>query len=132
VVLEDTIELSLKGFPEEVDRTATLDWRRKSATAGKGPITKLSQASHDSRARDALLAAIGKARGWIEEITQGASFAAIGAREGKSARYVRKLVPLAFVPPDMVRNLIDETLRPPSIEALAPRVPLVWPRAANF
>lgn len=129
VVLEDAITLTLKGVPEETDQTATLGWRRKPATAKKGPSTQLAQASHDSRARDALLAAIGKARGWVEEIMQGASFAAVAAREGKTAGYIRKLTPLAFVPPCMVRDLIDGTIRPPSIEALAPRVPLVWPQA---
>lgn len=40
---------------------------------------------------------------------------------------ILKLAPLAFVSPPMVRDLIGGTVRPPSIEALALRLPLLWP-----
>lgn len=131
VVLNGQVELTLKGVPEEAHQTVALDWRRKPAVAEKGPTTQLPPAANDTKARDALLAAIGKARRWVQEVANGASFAAIALREGKTDRYIRRLTPLAFVPPDMVKDLIDGTLRPPTIEVLAPRVPLVWPRGSG-
>lgn len=125
-VLNEQVELTLaagQGAPPEI---ATLSWQRKPLVAEKGLTAQLPPAVNDIKARDALLAAIGKARRWVQEITDGASFDAIALREGKTARYIQRLTPLAFVPPDMVKDLIDGTIRPPTIEALAPRVPLVW------
>jgi hypothetical protein len=51
------------------------------------------------RTRDALLGAIAKARGWIEDLRLGrvATLAEIADREGASERNVRLLAPLAFV-----------------------------------
>ena len=45
----------------------------------------------------------------MDEITNGASFAVIAQREGKSERHIRLLAPLAFVPPITVRTLIEGT-----------------------
>src|SRR3984893_17458202 len=49
--------------------------------------------------RDALLAAIAKARGWIEGIRLGrfASFAEIAEHEAQGERHIRLLAPLAFL-----------------------------------
>jgi hypothetical protein len=80
----------------------------------------------DPKARDAVLAAIGKARLWVEEILAGGSFAEIARREGKGERQIRLLAPLAFVPPAMVRGLIDGAVRTATITELAKSVSLVW------
>jgi site-specific DNA recombinase len=50
--------------------------------------------------RDALLAAIAKARLWIDDLAQGRvqSSAEIARREDRVARHIRLLAPLAFVP----------------------------------
>jgi hypothetical protein len=50
--------------------------------------------------RAALLAAIAKARGWVEAIRLGrfASFAAIAKREGQGERHIRLVASLALRP----------------------------------
>ena len=63
-----------------------------------------NQSAADPRARDNALAAIGKARLWLEEILAGGTFAEIAKREGKGGRQIRLLLPLAFVPPATVRG----------------------------
>ena len=61
--------------------------------------------------RDALLAAIVKARGWIDDIRLGrsASFAEIAKREGQGERYIRLLATLAFVSPRIIAAIVDGT-----------------------
>jgi site-specific DNA recombinase len=57
--------------------------------------------------RDALLAAVAKARGWIDDIRLGrfASFAEIAKREALCERHIRSLAPLAFCHPKSLRQL---------------------------
>lgn len=59
-------------------------------------------------ARDNLLAAIAKARSWIDDIVSGrvGSLEEIARREGKGVRHIRLLAPLAFVSPQVVRAII--------------------------
>jgi hypothetical protein len=54
--------------------------------------------------RDALLIAIAKARGWIDDIRLGrfASFAEIAEREVQGDRHIRLLACLAFLSPRIV------------------------------
>jgi site-specific DNA recombinase len=54
-----------------------------------------------AESRDALLIAIAKARGWIDDIRLGrlASFAEIAEREAHCERHIRLLAPLAFLSP---------------------------------
>jgi hypothetical protein len=61
--------------------------------------------------RDALLAAIAKARQWIDDFGLGraTTLAEIAAREGVGERYVRLLAPLAFVAPRLVAAIADGT-----------------------
>jgi hypothetical protein len=51
-----------------------------------------------------LLTAVAKARTWMQDLTSGrvADTNEIAAREGKSERYVRMVLPLAFLAPDIV------------------------------
>ncbi len=79
----------------------------------------------DTRATQTLLA-IGKARLWIKEITDGTTVAAIARREDKSERQIRLLAPLAFVPPKMVTGIISRTGSPQTVTNLAGNVPLYW------
>ena len=59
--------------------------------------------------RDALLAAIARARGWIEDLRLGraASLAQIAERECLGERHVRLLAPLAFVAPRVLAAITD-------------------------
>src|SRR5467141_3229910 len=61
--------------------------------------------------RHALLAAIAKARGWIEDLRLGriATLAEIADRESLGERHVRLLAPLAFVSSAVVAAIADGT-----------------------
>ncbi len=79
--------------------------------------------------RDALLAAIAKARLWMDEIrlSRVASFAAIAEREGQGERHIRLLAPLAFVSPRIIAAIVDGTA-PASltVTGLAKAIPYSW------
>jgi hypothetical protein len=69
----------------------------------------------------AVLAAIGRARRWVDEIMTGATVTEIARREGKGERQIRLLMP-----PETVRGLIDGRARSASVTEIAKGVPLVW------
>jgi len=61
--------------------------------------------------RDALLAAIAKARRWINDIRLGriVSFAKIAEREAQGERHIRLRAPLAFLSPRIIATIVDGT-----------------------
>src|SRR6202035_4835132 len=61
-----------------------------------------------SATRDALLAAIAKARVWIEDLRLGRveTLADIADREGIGERHVRLLAPLAFLAPNLIAAIV--------------------------
>jgi DNA invertase Pin-like site-specific DNA recombinase len=79
--------------------------------------------------RDALLAAIAKARGWIEDIKTArvASFTDIAKVEGQVERHIRLLTPLAFLSPRIIAVIVDGTAPPDlTITGLAKALPYSW------
>jgi hypothetical protein len=83
----------------------------------------------DPRTRDALLIAIAKARGWMDDLVAGrvASFEDIAQREGKVERHVRLLAPLAFVSPKIITAIVNDCV--PSdvtVTSLARALPRSW------
>lgn len=110
-----------------VPEVVSLPWVRKPFMAVKGmALAAPDPAPAASRAREAALTAIAKARLWLEELLAGGTVAEIARREGKGERQLRLLTPLAFVPPATVRGLIDGTLNVPTVTEMAKTVPLVW------
>jgi hypothetical protein len=79
--------------------------------------------------RETLLVAIAKARQWSCELSshQVTSFGIISAREGCTERYVRSILPLAFLAPEVVKAALDGRL-PDTYGAsrLAANSPLSW------
>jgi site-specific DNA recombinase len=76
--------------------------------------------------RDALLAAIAKARGWIEDLRVGraTTLAEIADREGLGERHVRLLTPLAFVAPRILAAIADgDAAADLTVTGLARRLP---------
>lgn len=67
-----------------------------------------------------LLTAVARGHQWFKELTTGrATFAReIAAREGVNERYVRRLIPLAFLSP-MIVEAIAEGRQPTSVTAEA-------------
>jgi DNA invertase Pin-like site-specific DNA recombinase len=79
--------------------------------------------------RDSLLMAIAKARSWVDELANGrvGSFAVLARREGKAERHIRLLLPLAFVSPRIVSNILDGTAPAGlTMMALARALPWSW------
>jgi site-specific DNA recombinase len=83
------------------------------------------------RADSALLKAVARARQWSENLLFGRarSVTEIADREGVADRYVRRLMRLAFLAPEIVEAIVAGN-QPPALtaEALAERVdlPLLW------
>jgi site-specific DNA recombinase len=79
--------------------------------------------------REALLAAIAKARGWIDDIRLGriGSFAEIAEREVQGERHVRLLAPLAFLSPRIIAAIVDGTAPMDlTVTGLAKALPYSW------
>jgi site-specific DNA recombinase len=110
--------------------TLTLPWAASSFVAVKGivhePAAKRAMAPET---RDALLTAVAKARGWIEDLRLGhvATLAEIADREGLCERHVRLLAPIAFVAPRVVAAIADgDAPADLTVTALAKALPYLW------
>jgi site-specific DNA recombinase len=88
------------------------------------------------RADSALLKAVARARQWSEDLLSGRaqSVAEIAERERVGSRYVRRLLRLAFLAPDIVEAIAAGD-QPPELtaEGLAERIdlPLLWTAQAK-
>ena len=92
--------------------TITIPWSSPSFVALKGIVhTPSSIPQLKSESRDALLTAIVKAHGWIDDVRAGrvASFAEIAEREAQGERHIRTLATLAFVSPRIITAIVDGT-----------------------
>ena len=79
--------------------------------------------------RDALLAAIAKARGWTEGIRLGrfASFAEIAEHEAQGERHIRLLAPLALLSPRIIAAIVNATAPTDlTVTGLAKALPYSW------
>ncbi len=85
----------------------------------------------DARIDPALIKAILRGRQWFEDLASGraGSVAEIAEAEGVSTRYVGRLIPLAFLAPDIVARILSGT-QPVDLttEDLTKRIdlPLAW------
>ena len=92
----------------------------------KGPSAPRPRPQTLLHAGQAVLAAIGRARRWVDEIMAGGTVAEIARREGKGERQIRLLMPLAFTPPDILRGLVDGNVSVVPATEMARTVPLAW------
>src|SRR3981189_2856999 len=79
--------------------------------------------------RDALLAAIAKARGWIEGIRLGrfASFAEIAEHEDQGERHIPLLAPLSLLSPRIIAAIVNATAPTDlTVTGLAKALPYSW------
>ena len=107
--------------PEGQSQTVILPWSRRPFRAMKGVVSGTPAIVDTPASRRAVLAAIGRARRWVDEIMAGGTIAEIARREGKGEHQVRLLMPLAFTPPATVRRLADGTAKPETVTECATR-----------
>jgi hypothetical protein len=69
----------------------------------------LAQKNHGSRCDPALIKAIVRGRAWFEELATGRarSLQELAKRDGISRRYIRRLVNLAFLSPQLVQAILQ-------------------------
>jgi site-specific DNA recombinase len=108
----------------------TLSWTPPNFVAAKG-VLHMPPAKEAMRPenRDALLAAVAKARRWIDEMRLGriASFGEIAKREAQGERHIRLLAFLAFVAPPITGAILDGTAPADlTVTALAKALPYSW------
>ena len=110
--------------------TITLPWTAPSFAAVKGIVhAPCAKPAMRPESRDALLTAIAKARGWIDDIRLDriASFAEIAARQAQGERYIRLLAPLAFLSPRIIAAIVDGTAPADlTVTGLAKALPYSW------
>jgi hypothetical protein len=108
----------------------SLPWTAQSFPSVKGVLHQPEvEPTLKQETRDAILLAVAKTRSWIEDVVSGRvqSFAEIAEHEGKVARHIRLLTPLAFLPPRTLAAIIDGTgPHDATVTALAQAVPYRW------
>jgi site-specific DNA recombinase len=110
--------------------TILLAWTAPSLAAVKGIVHAPSaKPAMKPESRDALLTAIVKARGWIDDIRLGriTSFTEIAKREAQGEQHIRLLAPLAFVSPRIIAAIVDGTAPADlTVTGLAKALPYSW------
>jgi DNA invertase Pin-like site-specific DNA recombinase len=91
-----------------VELTAVVAFTRRGAET-KLVLPGLAQPKHSSRCDPALIKAIARGRTWFEELATGhaRSLQELAKRDGISRRYIRRLVGLAFLSPQLVEAILQ-------------------------
>ena len=91
-----------------VELTAPVAFTRRGAET-KLVLPGLAQQKHSSRCDLALIKAIVRGRTWFEELATGRarSLQELAKRDGTSRRYIRRLVGLAFLSPQLVEAILQ-------------------------
>jgi DNA invertase Pin-like site-specific DNA recombinase len=91
-----------------VELTAAVAFTRRGAET-IFVLPGLAQQNHSSRCDPALIKAIARGRAWFEELATGRarSLQELAKREGISRRYIRRLVGLAFLSPELVEAILQ-------------------------
>jgi site-specific DNA recombinase len=110
--------------------TIRLAWTAPNFSAVKGTIDAPSaKPAMRPDSRDALLAAIAKARRWIDDIRLGrvATFAEVAELGAQGERHIRLLAPLAFLSPRIIAAIVDGTAPADlTVTGLAKALPYSW------
>ncbi len=91
-----------------IELTAAVDFKRRGAET-KLVLPGLAQHNHASKCDPALIKAIARGRTWFEELATGRarSLQDLAKRDGITRRYVRRLVDLAFLSPQLVDVILQ-------------------------
>jgi hypothetical protein len=96
------------GRHDAVELTATTAFRRRGAKI-KLVLPGFAQQKHSSTCDPALIKALARGRAWFEELAIGRarSFQELARRDGITRRYIRRLVGLAFLSPELVEAIVQ-------------------------
>jgi ribosomal protein L17 len=91
-----------------IELTAAIDFKRRGVET-KLILPGLLQQNRDSRCDPALIKAIARGRAWFEELATGRarSLQELAQRDGITRRYIRRLVDLAFLSPQLVEAILQ-------------------------
>ena len=73
----------------------------------RGVETKLILADSSTGIDETLIRNLARAHGWFEHLKAGKTFAEIAQTENTSPRRVQQMIELAFLAPDIVRDILD-------------------------
>ena len=112
-----------------IENVISIRWIAPVTTTRKGILHEPTAQSLDPATRDALLKAIAKERGWMNDLIErrAGSFEEIAIREGIVERHARFLAPLAFVSPRIIEAIANgEAPVDTTISSLARALPHSW------
>jgi site-specific DNA recombinase len=91
-----------------IELSTAVAWRRR-GVGTKLVLPGLAQQNHSSRGDPVLVKAIARGRAWFEELATGRarSLQELAKRDGISRRYIRRLVNLAFLSPQLVEAILQ-------------------------
>jgi hypothetical protein len=91
-----------------VELTAAVAFTRRGAET-KLVLPGLAQQKHSARCDPALIKAIARGHAWFEELATGRarSLQDLAKRDGIARRYIRRLVGLAFLSPQLVEAILQ-------------------------
>jgi hypothetical protein len=120
---------SADGCDNAIELTAAVALTRRGAET-KLVLPGLAQQNQTAKGDPALIKAIARGRAWFEELATGRarSLQELAKRDGISRRYIRRLVGLAFLSPQLVEAILQGRQ---SVELTATRLteldlPLDW------
>jgi site-specific DNA recombinase len=91
-----------------IELTAAVAFKRRGVET-KLVLPGLDQPNHSTRRAPALIKALARGRAWFDELATGRalSLQALAERDGITRRYIRRLVGLAFLSPEMVEAILQ-------------------------
>ena len=91
-----------------VELTAAVAFTRRGAET-KLVLPGLEKPNHSSRCDPALIKAVARGRAWFEDLATGRarSLQVLAKRDGISRRYIRRLISLAFLSPQLVEAILQ-------------------------
>jgi hypothetical protein len=91
-----------------IELTATVAFKRRGVET-KLMVPGLDQPNHSARRDPALIKALARGRAWFDELATGRapSLQALAERDGITRRYIRRLVGLALLSPELVDAILQ-------------------------
>jgi hypothetical protein len=91
-----------------IELTAAVAFKRRGVET-RLMLPGLDHPNHSAKSDPALIKAIARGRAWFDELTTGRvlSLQALAERDGITRRYIRRLVGLAFLSPELVEAILQ-------------------------